>query len=656
MSVIWGWTNTGPFWKWQHALDLMGITAKSGVNINHGNSLSVTAYYAGVTLIAQTLAQVPLPVYKYLGRGKEKAREHQLYELLHDAPNPYMTAFDFKEAMQGHAINWGNAFAEIEWEGDTCKALWPLRPDHMKLQWKDGKLLYIYTVPSGDQVPVSPANIFHIKGFSADGLIGYDPITLFRETLGLAKATEEFGARFFANGSEPGGILTHPGTLSDPARKNMSESWDQVHQGLNQSHRIAILEEGVTWQKVGIDPENAQFLETRKFQTSEIARWLHIPPHMLGDLEKATFSNIEHQGIQFVVYTMTSWFVKWEQMIKAKLLSRADRQKYFAEFMVQGLLRGDSESRAKYYKERFFMGSMSPNDIREKENENPITGGDEYYVPLNMMPVGQPPIREDDSASTRARTLAMVEGKARAGLQRSGIADAHRRLFNVVGRRLVGVEAMAIRASLASFFPEETTRKSLGEWTNWLDEYYKSYRIEIQEQMAPAILVLAEAIQEVAAGEVNVDIGVTPELENFLHDYAEGFATRYINASKGQLKELVAEAMEPAQAIESVGTRLKEWEETRPGKIGLNETVQLSNAVAKQIFIGAGITRLQWVAMGSKVCPICQEMNGRIVGIEENFLNADAVLSAEGRSSFSINRPTSHPPLHGGCVCQIVAI
>ena len=651
MGVLWGFTKAKPFWQWS---DSFGPLAKSGIHINKSNALTCTAYYAGVTLIAQTLAQVPLPLYKRVERGKERAQGHQLYSLLHDEPNPYMCAFTFKETLQGHILTWGNAFAEIEWEGDVVRALWPLKPNCMQIGWKGGKLVYVYTVPGGDQVTLSDKNILHIPGFGFDGIIGYDPITLVREALGLSKAAEEFGSRFFSNGSQTSGVLTHPNKLSDNARTNMRKSWEEMHQGLSNQHRIAILEEGVSFHSIGVPPENAQFLETRKFQTSEVARFLHIPPHMIGDLEKATFSNIEHQGIEFVVYTMTPWFARWEQTINRKLLSLADRQEYFTEFLVAGLLRGDSQSRAAYYKERFFMGSMSPNDIREKENENPIPGGDEYYVPLNMSPARM--LGKETEAAKAYSVLELKSLKSQEGMIRYRTAQAYKQVFIDAGRRIVKSEIKSIMESAREYLPSKksVSKKAATEWYSWLDKFYGDFGLEIQAQMQPATNSLAEAIQEIAAAEVNGEVGVTPELESFLKDYLVAFSLRYISSSKGQLEALVRDAMDSEdEPIVVVETRLGEWEETRPGKVGMNETVQLSNAVAKFVFAGAGVIRLVWQTMGSKSCPICQEMNGKVVGIEQPFVSTDTVLEAEGQSAMKVYRPTTHPPLHQGCVCVI---
>jgi HK97 family phage portal protein len=510
----------------------------------------------------------------------------------------------------------------------------------MSVKWQNGVLTYVYTLPNGSTATLSDNKILHIPGFGFDGLIGYDPITLAREAIGLSKATEEFGARFFSGGSQLSGVLTHPGQLKETARDNMRKSWEEMHQGLSNQHRVAILEEGVSFQSIGVPPENAQFLETREFQVTEIARFLHIPPHMIGDLKHATFSNIEHQGIEFVIYTMTPWFARWEQTINRKLITLADKKDYFSEFMVAGLMRGDSQARASYYKEMFYMGAMSPNDIRAKENENPITGGDTYYVPLNMLPAGSPASEGVKSYETKAK---------RAGLIRSRTAQAYKELFIDVGERITKEEIKRLREKAQEYLParKKITKKAKTEWFDWLDEFYGEFHDDIKMMILPPSASLADEIQALALEEINSDR--REDLSKFLDSYAEAFTARYIDSSTGQLK-YIGQEDDPLAITE---TRLDEWEKTRPGKVGMNETVQLSNAVAKVVFAGAGIMRLRWVAIGSKSCPLCQEMDGKVVGIEQNFLDRGDRLSAEDTSDLQVYRPTSHPPLHQGCYISL---
>lgn len=373
-------------------LAVAGRTSATGVNVTASTALNCVAYFAGVRLIAETAGQLPLIEYRRLTpRGKERATDRRLYYLLHDNPNPEMSATDFKSTLQGHAVTWGNAFAEIDWDMDTGApvALWPLRPDKMKVgrDPATNKVVYAYTLPNRQTVILPSWRVWHMPGFGFDGLIGYDTIYLAREAIGMALAMEEFGARFFGNGAAPGGVLEHPNKLSIEAQNNLRKSWDEMHQGLSNQHRIAILEEGMTYKQVGIPPENAQFLESRKFQLNEIARLLHIPPHMLADLDRATFSNIEHQSIEYVKYTWNPWAVRWEQTCNRKLLLPEERARYFVEFLDDALLRGDSAARAAFYKELFYLGAISPNDIREKENMNPIENGDKYFVQANMVPL-----------------------------------------------------------------------------------------------------------------------------------------------------------------------------------------------------------------------------------------------------------------------------
>jgi len=380
-----------PFWTQPPVALLGGTMASSGVPVSQTSALTSSAYYSGVSFRARTVAQVPLIVYERLEpRGKQRAADHQLYELLHDSPNPEMTAFDFKEALEGHVWTWGNAYAEIEWDPrkQVPTALWPLRPDmmHVSRDDKTKAIVYRYTLPGGGSVELPASKILHLHGFGFDGLVGYDPITLHREAIGLGKAMEKFGATFFGNGSSLSGVLTHPNRLSDTARKNMKESWDKAHTGLSNQHRITILEEGVSWAQIGIPPENAQFLESRKFQVREMARILHLPPHIIADLDQATFSNIEQQSLELVMYHLMPDFIRWEQAAKLRLLPGAENKKYFTEFLVVGLLRGDTATRYKAYAVGRQWGWLSANDIRELENMNPLPDdqGDIYMVPLNM--------------------------------------------------------------------------------------------------------------------------------------------------------------------------------------------------------------------------------------------------------------------------------
>ena len=361
-------------------------TSSSGKAVNEKTALQTTAVYACVRILAETIASLPFHTYRYTLNGKEKAIEHPIYYLLHSEPNPEMTSFVFRETLMSHLLLWGNAYAQIIRDGrGRVLGLYPLLPNKVIVNRNQhGELVYQYE-KEGQTYFLRSYEVLHIPGLGFDGIIGYSPIAMAKNAVGMAIATEEYGAKFFANGANPGGVLEHPGVVKDPAR--IRESWNAVYQGSSNAHRVAVLEEGMKFQSIGIPPEQAQFLETRKFQINEIARIFRIPPHMIGDLEKSSFSNIEQQSLEFVMYTLDPWVVRWEQAIQRALFTENEKRQYFVKFNVDGLLRGDYQSRMNGYAVGRQNGWLSANDIRELENPNRIPedlGGDLYLINGNM--------------------------------------------------------------------------------------------------------------------------------------------------------------------------------------------------------------------------------------------------------------------------------
>lgn len=370
-----------------------GTTA--GKPVNERSSMQMTAVYSCVRILAEAVAGLPIHLYQYTDTGgKEKAVKHPLYFLLHDEPNPEMTSFVFRETLMTHLLLWGNAYAQIIRNGKgEVIALYPLMPNRMTVDRDANGQLYYQYQSSKDEAPtmkgstviLKSSEVLHIPGLGFDGLVGYSPIAMAKNAIGMAIACEEYGAKFFANGAAPGGVLEHPGTLKDPAR--IRESWNATFGGSNNSSKVAVLEEGMKYTPIAISPEQAQFLETRKFQINEIARIFRIPPHMVGDLEKSSFSNIEQQSLEFVKYTLEPWLVRWEQSMVRSLLSPKEKQEYFIKFNVDGLLRGDYQSRMNGYAIGRQNGWMSANDIRSLENLDLIPeekGGDFFLINGNM--------------------------------------------------------------------------------------------------------------------------------------------------------------------------------------------------------------------------------------------------------------------------------
>ena len=367
----------------------------SGKPVNERTAMQTTAVYSCVRILAEAVASLPLHIYQYTDKGKERVADHPLYSVLHDEPNEEMTSFVFRETLMSHLLIWGNAYAQIIRDGaGRVLGLYPLLPNKMQVDRADnGEIIYIYSRDSEEnpnfstygQIYLRRQDVLQIPGLGFDGLVGYSPIAIAKNAVGMTQACEEYGASFFANGANPGGVLEHPGVLKDPGK--VRESWNAVYRGTNNAHKIAVLEEGMKYQQIGIPPEEAQFLETRKFQINEIARLYRIPPHMVGDLEKSSFSNIEQQSLEFVKYTLNPWVIRWEQSLQKALLLPEEKKEYFIKLNVDGLLRGDYQSRMTGYATARQNGWVSANDIRELEDLNPIPeeeGGNLYLINGNM--------------------------------------------------------------------------------------------------------------------------------------------------------------------------------------------------------------------------------------------------------------------------------
>lgn len=373
--------------------------SSSGTYVSETTAMQTSAVYACVRVIAEAIASLPLHVYRYEDDGAKIVPEHRLNKLLYNLPNPDMTSFVLRETMMAHLLIYGNAYVQILRDGGgRIAALYPLLPNKMDVS-RDEKTREIYYTYWRDRDETRPReksggvvltrdDVLHIPGLSFDGMVGYSPIALAKNAIGLSMATEHYGAGFFANSANPGGILEYPGTLKD--HEKIRAAWESLYKGSGRGNRLAVLEDGLTFKQVSIPPEQAQFLETRKFQLNEIARIFRVPPHMIGDLEKSSFSNIEQQSLEFVKYTVDPWVVRLEQAMCQSLLSPSEQDRYFIKFNLDGLLRGDYETRMKGYAIGIQNGFLSPNDARRLENMNLIPaerGGDRYMVNGNMIDI-----------------------------------------------------------------------------------------------------------------------------------------------------------------------------------------------------------------------------------------------------------------------------
>ena len=405
----------------------------TGKSVTVDKAMGFVPVMAAIRLRAETIGSLPLPVYERLNRGKRVNPDHRLYTMLHDQANPEMSAMVFKELVQSHCDGWGTGWAEIEFDTDGIPLhLWPLRPDSMEVFREDGELIFLYTLPDGKRARMNSRQVFRLPGLGSNGITGYSPIHMARQALALGLGAEEFAGRYFANDARPGiAIKLGPEfDYDDDAKKRLAESFDATHAGLSNKHRTAVLDEGMSIEQIGFQAEESQLIEQQKWSVEQVCRIFNIPPHMLHSLERATFNNIEELGLNFVTYSLRPWLVRWEQQIKMQLLT--DDARHFAEFNVDGLLRGKLEDRMKSYWQMFQMSAISPDEIRAKENLNPLPDGlgESYYHPVNIAVV------EADEAPVEPAPLQLVASKALS----PELADKYTPLFEDVTRNLIDLE------------------------------------------------------------------------------------------------------------------------------------------------------------------------------------------------------------------------
>jgi HK97 family phage portal protein len=386
---------------WNTSLwNMLGAQTASGENVTPETALTYSAYYNAISLISGTIGALPLHLMQRKEKSKRIADDRVMYGVLHDAWNPYMTAMAGRECLVSHVLGWGNGYAEKVVNGyGELKALWPITPNRVRPEMREGGLVYRINMPASADIILPREKVLHVPGLGFDGFMGYSVAAMARKSIGLGMAMETFGSRFFGEGTHPGVIVEHPTKLSPEAHANLKASLAETHSGLGNSHRLMLLEEGMKFQKIVIDPKDSQFLESRQFNIPEIARWFNLPPHKLKDLTKSSFSNIESEQISFVTDSILPWLVRLEQNFNMQLLSDSDREysgrgRLYWKHIVEGLLRADAAARGTYYKEMFNIGAMSINEIREKEDMDPVKGGDVHLVPLNMTTLenaGKPP-------------------------------------------------------------------------------------------------------------------------------------------------------------------------------------------------------------------------------------------------------------------------
>jgi HK97 family phage portal protein len=637
--------------------------------------MRLTAVFGCVKILAESVASLPLILYKRKStngtdQGKERATDHPKYKLLHDQPNSEMTSMVWREVAMNHLTTYGNHYSYKLLEGGELTGLVPFKPDKITVKRAGKELVYIHHKDGGGSDPYMRREVLHIAGLSYDGIMGYSPIAKAREAIGLAFAAEGCAAKLFKDGLRPSGVLTHPDAMGTKAQANLKKSLKERIQGLANIHQPLILEEGMKWQQISIPPEDAQFLQTRKLQIAEIARIYRVPLHMLQELDRSTFSNIEHQALEFVIHTLRPWLVRIEQCYNMQLLTEEERrQGYFFEHLVDGLLRGDIASRYQAYATGRLNGWLSANDVRGLENMNPIgEEGDIYLVPLNTQPAkfflegaGQPaqglPGQEAknfiDAEWQEVRELPYL---TRGVDEKQKNADSFKGLFVDTIQRIVNKDAKALQRTVDRIWGQRLDPHQ--EFDQWFDSFYREMREYAVRVMAPVNVAFGTSVYGIVGPEVGLADALPEQLEHFLRQYLETFAQRYVGSSRGQIVTLLKE-LGPEEIADALRQRAAEWLDTRAAKIAEDEIIRQSNAVAMQTYLHGGVRYKAWKTQPG-ACPFCRGIEKTPpVSIDRTFAGEGDELEGKHKGAavfMQVTGPKLHPPLHRGCKCFIVPV
>ena len=660
-----------------------GVATNAGVRVDTDQAMRCAAVFACVRILSESIGSVPCKLYRQLPEGgKEVARDHPMHRLVHQEPSPQMTPLTFFETVMAHLATRGNAYCVMERDrlGRQVKSLEMLSPMSVEAKLrKDGDLEYHVKAENGKTEVYQRDQMLHIPAFAWDGLRGLAPIEYMRESVGLALAAEEFGARYFSQGTHTGAVVTVPDgvTRDQEQATKFREDLDRAHQGLGKSHRAIVLPFGTTYQPISIAMNDAQFLETRRFQKADIASIFRVPLHLIQEHEKSTSwgTGIYQMTLGFVQYTLRPWAVRIEQALNQQLLSEAEREVYFFEFNLDALLRGDLDAQAQWFAQAIQYGIMSRNEVREILNRNPVEGGDVYLTPLNlgvpgagpvpMAPSAQPAPPAGDAEPQRAACDCghehRVPGSPKDAEKRTNRPSIQRSYIRVIRDAMERVMRRE-RNDIIQGAGKVLRNRGVGDLERFIDEFYAGHQEFTREQITPAFTALAEAVGSAAMREVNQTWEWSPELQEWLAAYIRAFAERHSLRSRQQLLDLIAATVaEDGDVLEALSVRFDEWESgvadsaaTRAEKIAAENATRLGEGFSREAFFAAGVVSLVWVATGSDTCPYCQGLDGRVVGREGSFLSAGEAFAPGGAEPLVPSTNVMHPPAHAGCDCLII--
>lgn len=634
-------------------------------------ALGLSAWFNGIAIIAGTLGSLPCKLYRRDGEAREPVTDDPRHWLAFRQPNPWQTAFEWREMAQGHLLARGNHYSRIIRDRlDRARAFVPLHPDRVEVLVRDSEIIYRVRSSAGTE-DLPAREVFHMRGIGGNGLTGYSVVALARRGLGYALGLEEHGSELMGNKARPGGVLQTGQILKSETRNALAKQWDEMYTG-GGIGKTAVLDAGLSWTQVGFSMEDAQFIESRKFQVTEVARWLNLPPHFLKDLERSTFSNIEHQSLEYVIHTIRPWAERWEQRLDMALLDESEREELFFKFNLEALLRGDSVTRAAFYNALFQMGALSPNEIRALEDMNPTEGGDQRFVQLNLVPLdraGDPMGAMDDGLERalelpasrdpmalardqewqRAATSAMWEQRAqRSARLRRRLMQTHRALFTEASGRLVRREVADLRRLLDAVDDGDVV-----EFFRRLDIFSEGLPETVRSVMGPLVVAYIDLVSDAAAEEIGMEELPEDRLTAWRSAYVDTLARGHTTETVGKLRDTMTEA--EGDPFDNARAMLDRWEDNRPATMGLREAVTAGGGVAVTVYNLGGFGA-RWRTVG-KSCPYCSMLDGRTVESGQRFLEAGDTLDPDDGENepLTVGRSVGHPQAHTGCDCYVSA-
>ncbi|MDC7234567.1 MAG: phage portal protein [Spirochaetales bacterium] len=607
-------------------------------------ALNLSAVWNAVDLLSSHIAMLPLILYRRTADGgKERATEHPLYRVLEIEPNEMMTSFQMRQASALHQELWGDTYIWICRPGNGSIELWPLNPGVTYRTRKNGKIIY-RTQVDGQAFEIPQEQMIHIPIMTLNGIDGINPIAKRRRSFSLMLAAEEQAESYYTNSSKPAGVLQLKKALTDEAFKRLRESWSEMYGGgAGNHHRTAILEEEGEFKPIQFNAEEVQMLGSREFSVTEVSRWFNIPPHKIKDLTRSTFSNIEHQNIDYVQDSLLPRLIRIEQALTKMLLTKGEQKEYFIEFLVDGLLRGDIKTRYEAYQIARQNGAMSANEWRKKENMNPIAdpSGNAYHMQLNMIDMKdlstESGEKDPDGSEEKNRSIRPIQ--ERSVEKRRTITNRFQSRYKSLAKAILKEEIPAVREIIT----ESGSDKA--DFREALEAFYKRFQEHIELRAAGVIQGNADQIRYLAEDEIGKAMA-DAEFEAFARKLIQNFALRYTIKSKEDLKK--------RETLEEMEEQVDHWKDSRP-EIVKAERIKVESAVARAVWSSAGVVKIKSVAHGDS-CPFCSALNGKTIGIQESFLEPGQFQPEGATEPLTVSSRKNHPPYHDGCECGIAPV